>query len=189
LITHLVIVFALTLLCAASPSAAYDTSGLRLIRPTQTRLAANFTVPTLSGGSIRLRDLRDQVVLVEFWATWSISCREQLPALERLYQRYRHRSFAIVGIALDADGAMAVGPMAKQLGLTFPIGLDPKHEVARQYSAHVLPTTVLIDQQQRVVGVAIGHRDWTGRDARETIEALLRPAPVHEPSQRPVSGW
>jgi peroxiredoxin len=185
---RLVIVSALTLLLAASQSAAYDTSGLRLMRPTQIRPAANFTVPTLNGGSIRLADLRNQVVLVEFWATWSIPGREQLPALEQLYQRYKHRSFTIVGIALDVDGAMAVGPMAKQLGLTFPVGLDPKHEVARQYSADVLPTTVLIDQQQNVVGVAIGNRDWTGRDARATIEALLKLAPLHEPSQRPAGG-
>lgn len=94
--------------------------------------------------------------------------------MERLYQRYKDRGFAIVAISIDADGASVVESFVKKLGLTFPIGLDPRMALANEYGVRALPSTTLIDKGQATVAIAIGPRDWDGVPARAVIESLLR---------------
>jgi len=131
---------------SARGSAADGFNELKLMRPRQLAPAKDFSVPGLAGRPIQLRDQVGKVVLLEFWATWSAPCREQLPAIERLHQRYKDRNFTVIGIAIDADGAPAVGPSAKTLGLSFPIGLDSNMTVADLYAVKVLPSTWLLDR-------------------------------------------
>jgi peroxiredoxin len=153
--------------------AADPFADLQLIRPRRATPAQDFTVPALAGRSLRLRDFRGRVVLLNFWATWCPPCKEEMPSMERLYQRYRGRGFAIVAISIDADSS-AVDPFVRKLGLTFPIGLDPRMVVANQYAVRALPSTVLIDRGQNTVAVAVGPRDWDGTPARTVVESLVK---------------
>jgi peroxiredoxin len=97
-----------------------------------------------------------------------------LPALERLHRRYRGRGFTVLAISIDAEGAMAAGPVVKKLGLTFPLGLDSRMAAAELYAVRVLPSTILIDRRQKAVAFAVGARDWEGAAARALIESLLK---------------
>jgi peroxiredoxin len=147
---------------------------LQLIRPRRATPAKDFTVPGLAGRPLSLRDFKGKVVLLNFWATWCPPCKEEMPSMERLYQRYKDRGFAIVAISIDADGASVVESFVKKLGLTFPIGLDPRMALANEYGVRALPSTTLIDKGQATVAIAIGPRDWDGVPARAVIESLLR---------------
>jgi peroxiredoxin len=164
------------LLAAAAPPARAQEAfeRLDLIRPPRPKPAADFTVPGLDGKTVRLQDFRSRVVLLNFWATWCPPCKEEMPSMERLYRRYKARGFVILGISIDADGAAAVAPFVKKLGLTFPIGLDPKMTVANRYGVRALPSTILVDRNQKTVAIAVGPRDWDGAPARAVMEVLLK---------------
>jgi len=147
---------------------------LNILRPGRTTAAADFSVPALAGPALRLSDFKGKVVLLNFWATWCPPCKEEMPSMERLYRRYKDKGFAILAISIDAGGAGPVGPFARKLGLTFPIGLDAKQAVASQYGVPALPASFLIDRAGNTAGVALGPRDWDTRDAHAVVEALLQ---------------
>jgi len=146
---------------------------LKLIKPSQAAPAKDFTVPGLDSRTLRLSHFKGKPLFLNFWATWCLPCKEEMPSMERLYRPYRDRGFTIIGISIDSDIA-AVGPFVKQLGLTFPIGLDPKLVVANAYTVRALPSSFLIDRGAKTVAIALGARDWDSEAARAVTEALLR---------------
>ncbi len=170
------VVWPLFALIVALPQAARGDAfkELDLLRPSRAAAAADFTVPGLTGSPLRLSDLKGTVVFLNFWATWCPPCKEEMPSMERLYRRYKDKGFTILALSIDSGGPAPVAAFAKKLGLTFPIGLDPKTTVANQYSVRGLPATFLIDRRGTIVAVAIGPRDWDGKAAHAAIESLLR---------------
>jgi cytochrome c biogenesis protein CcmG, thiol:disulfide interchange protein DsbE len=135
--------------------------------------APDFTLPTLAGGSVRLSDLRGRVVLLNFWATWCVPCRTEMPAIEELYQRYRDRGLEVLAINLDVLSTASVEAFAKEVGVTFRVALDPSWSTARAYSVIGLPTTYLIDRSGKAVVREVGAREWTDGVSRMAVEGLL----------------
>jgi len=169
-----VILLALGVAPTASVSAADPFAELDLIRPSRPTAAPEFTVPGLTGSPIALRDLRGQVVFLNFWATWCPPCKQEMPSMERLYRRYKDRGFTVLAVSIDTADAATVARFAKKLSLTFPIGLDPKMEVANRYTVRALPSSFLLDRNGTTVAVAMGPREWDGTAARAVIESLLK---------------
>ncbi len=145
------------------------------IQPVAPPVAApDFTLAALDGGEGALSDHRGSWVVLTFWATWCGPCRFEMPTLERLHRGRSERGLAVVGVALDADGA-AVGPFVREHELSFPILLDPAGEVGRGYRAESIPLTYLIDPGGRVVGLSRGARDWWA--LAPTLDRVLELAP------------
>ncbi|MGH2650458.1 MAG: TlpA family protein disulfide reductase [Actinomycetota bacterium] len=142
---------------------------LDLIRAKSPTPAPDFTVPSLTGRPLSLADFRERVVLLNFWATWCPPCREEMPSMERLYQRYKDRGFTILALSIDRNVG-AVPGFVERFRLTFPIGLDPESA----YQMRALPTTVLIDRVGQVTALAVGARDWDSPAAHAVVETLLR---------------
>ena len=94
--------------------------------------------------------------------------------MERLYRRYKDHGFAILALAIDSAGAAPVAPFVKRFGLTFPIGLDAKLEVANRYAVRALPSSFLIDRSGNTVAIALGPRDWDSAPAHSVVVGLLR---------------
>jgi DsbE subfamily thiol:disulfide oxidoreductase len=132
----------------------------------------DFTLPNLGGEKVSLKDFRGKLLLLNFWASWCAPCREEMPAMERLYQKYRDHGFVIVGVNLKDDKKSALS-FVKELKITFPIAFDPKGEVGLIYGAWGLPATYLIDANGIALARAWGPADWYSPGARDLIEALL----------------
>lgn len=147
---------------------------LGLIRPSRVEAARDFAAPTPDGGSLRLADQRGKVILLNFWATWCPPCLQEMPAMERLYRRYRDRGFMVLAASVDAEGDAVVTPFLQQHRLTFPVVLDRDMAVAERYGVRALPSTFLVDRGGNVVAMALGPREWDGRAARVLVESLLR---------------
>src|SRR3954462_4927109 len=99
----------------------------------------------LHGNKAQLKDLRGKVVALNFWATWCVPCRSEMPALEQAQQQYRDRGFVVLGVDFQEGDDEVVG-FLHELGVTFPSAVDKTGEVARQWRATGLPTTFLIDR-------------------------------------------
>ena len=137
----------------------------------------NFTGPVLHSRPLSLTDLRGKVVIVNFWASWCLECRPEMPVLESLHRQLAARGLAIVGINARED-RRAVARYAEELRLTFPLVLDPAGEVNALYGVIGLPTTFVVGRDGRAVAFGVGARDWQSPPARSLLEALLaEPAP------------
>jgi len=169
-----VLVALVAALGAAAPLWAQDPlKALDLIKPARVQPAKDFSVPSPDGKQVKLADYRGKVVFLNFWATWCPPCREEMPAMERLYQLYRDKGLAVVAVSVDAD-AVAVPPFLKKNSLTFPIGYDPKMALADRYGVRALPSSFLIDKKGTLAALAIGPRAWDTKPAHAVIESLLK---------------
>ena len=173
-VASLVLASALISVVAASAFGGDAFTDLDLIRPRQVTPAPDFTVQRLGSGSLSLKELRGSLLLLNFWATWCPPCKEEMPSMERLYRRYKEKGFTIVAISIDTGGTRPIETFVKNHGLTFPIGLDPKLEVANRYTVRALPSTFLIDRNSNTVAAALGPRDWDSKAARAVIETLIK---------------
>jgi peroxiredoxin len=146
---------------------------LDLIVPSPAELARPFTVPGTDGQPLRLAAHRGRVVFLNFWATWCVPCREEMPAMERLYQRFRDRGLVVLAVSVDRTAA-PVGPFVGELRLTYPIGLDPTMALAKEYGVRGLPASFLITRAGRLAARALGPREWDSSAAHAVVETLLR---------------
>jgi peroxiredoxin len=146
---------------------------LDLIKPSRQKVAEDFSLRMPDGGAFRLSDQRGKVVLINFWATWCPPCREEMPAMERLYQQHKDQGLVLVAVSLDADPAV-VPAYLKSSKLTFPVALDPKAEVGNKYGVRALPSSFIVDRHGTLTALALGPRAWDNDASHSLVEALTR---------------
>jgi peroxiredoxin len=138
-------------------------------RPT---MPPDFNGRTADGSDLSLASLKGKVVLLNFWATWCLECRPEMPAFERLHREFSAQGLAVVGINAREETS-TIRAYAKELGLTFPLISDPTGKINSAYGVIGLPTTFLIGRSGRAVALAVGPREWSAKPARALIQALL----------------
>jgi thiol-disulfide isomerase/thioredoxin len=121
----------------------------------------------LDGQSLRIKDLRGRVVLLNFWATWCIPCRNEIPSLSAMQKDLDGRGLSIIGVSYD-DTADLVKDFQKEIPQSYQIVLGGR-DVGSQLPASPLPTSYLIDRQGRIREKMIGER------TREAFEASIKP--------------
>jgi peroxiredoxin len=135
--------------------------------------APDFTLHSMGGSNLRLREQRGQVVMLNFWASWCGPCREEMPLLEHLYEKYHASGFQLLGVNVDEDVRNAAGVSSK-LGLHFPVLLDTEKKVSQLYDLSTMPSTVLIDRDGRVRYIHRGYKDGYEQTYEQQIRELLR---------------
>jgi peroxiredoxin len=135
--------------------------------------APDFTLHSVAGTNLRLTEQRGQVVMLNFWATWCGPCRQEMPQLNRLYEKYRASGFVLFGVNVDEDVRNAAGTSSR-LGLRFPVLLDTDKKVSRLYDLSTMPSTVLIDRDGRVRYIHLGYKDGYEQTYENQIRELLR---------------
>ena len=135
--------------------------------------APDFTLRTMNGPNLRLAEQRGRVVMVNFWATWCGPCRQEMPQLDRLYQKYKSSGFVLLGVNVD-DDARKAGDVAAKLGITFPVLLDTDKAVSKLYDLSTMPSTVIIDRDGKVRylhrGYLAGYEDNYDKQIRELLK-------------------
>ena len=139
-------------------------------QPTSGR-APDFTFTTFDGQTIRLSDLRGQVVVLNFWASWCGPCREEAPALEAVWRDYQDRSVTVLGVAfadLDPDSVAFL----QEFGVTYPNGPDVGTVISKeQYHIKGVPETFIINQNGEVAQFIFSVVDEQA--LRATLDGLL----------------
>ncbi len=122
-----------------------------------------------NGHSARLKELRGQVVILNFWATWCPPCIQEMPSLERLHRAVKDRGVKILAISVDQDGE-AYQRFLHDYGLTFVTSRDPLQKISARYGTFKFPETFIINRQGRVVRKILGPLEW---DQPPVIDFLL----------------
>jgi len=144
--------------------------------PTRTAAPA-FSGSTLEGRPLSIAEHRGKVIVLNFWASWCVECRAEMPALERLQREFAARGFAVVGVNARETKEVAAR-YVRELGLTFPVVLDADGKINVLYGVIGLPATFVVGRDGRAIAFAIGPRDWHGAAGRALMQALLdEPAP------------
>src|SRR5690606_10975724 len=131
--------------------------------------APEYAAAALNGDSAPLADYEGEVVLLNVWATWCIPCREEVPALQRLHERFSEEGLRVVGVSVDAQGeARTVREFANEFSVTYDIWLDPDERVIDDFRVIGVPNTFLIDREGIIRWKHIG-------PVRDDDPALLQP--------------
>lgn len=140
--------------------------------PAGLRQAPPLVGQTLDGRTLTLEQFRGKPVLVTFWATTCPSCIEEMPHLIELYRELNPKGLEIIGVAMSYDPPEQVRAMAQQRQIPYPIVLDSKEHIAREFdNVRLTPTTVLISPDGRILQYQLGLLDMP--KLRKTIEAML----------------
>jgi peroxiredoxin/outer membrane lipoprotein-sorting protein len=132
------------------------------------KAAPELSLPTLTGETVRLADLRGKIVLLEFWATWCEPCRKQMPALAKLYAQTREQGVVLLGVNNDETPQKA-RQFLQESKYEWQSLFDTNVAIAwSRFKVPAIPTMVLIDREGKVVAYEIG--------AAEGAEAAIRSA-------------
>tara|TARA_B100000809_G_scaffold79739_1_gene77883 strand:+ start:2512 stop:3114 length:603 start_codon:yes stop_codon:yes gene_type:complete len=129
-------------------------------------IARDFVVTTFDGEELRLSDLRGQVVMLDFWASWCSPCRQEAPALAAAYLGYKAQGVEFVGVAIWDIEDEAIR-FAGESGATYPMGVDTKGNIAIDYGLTGIPEKYFIDADGKIV------RKFVGPVSEEILESVF----------------
>ena len=110
--------------------------------------APAYATVSLDGDSMSLAQQKGKVVLLNIWATWCHPCRDEIPELRTIHNRYRDRGLELVGVSVDTDGTdETIRTFMKDFEMTFPVWRDPDERISTRFLAVGVPATFLIDKE------------------------------------------
>jgi len=124
--------------------------------PQEGFLAPHFTLDTLSGDIVTLSELHGTPVLINLWASWCGPCRAEMPAMQRIHERYGDQFTILAVNATNQDNPNAAAAFVSEHGLSFPILLDHDGSVSAQYQLRSLPTSFFVNREGIIEEVVIG---------------------------------
>jgi peroxiredoxin len=136
-------------------------------------LAPSFTLPSRSGDTVSLGQLKGKVVMLNFWASWCGPCRQEMPLLEQMHKRYSALGFTLVGVNVDANSKDAEDWLSKT-PVSFPVLFDRESKVSKMYEVSAMPSTVFIDRKGNVRYLHRGYKAGDEGEYLNQIRALLK---------------
>lgn len=133
----------------------------------------DFTLPDLQGRMVQLSTLRGKVVFINVWATWCKPCIDEMPTIQRLYNRLHERGLEVLAVSIDSQGALIVAPFMRDHQLTFRALFDPKSTIQRLYGSTMVPTSFIVDKNGLLVETILGAREWDNSQMLVRFERLL----------------
>lgn len=142
------------------------------VDPTIGNLAPNFSLGTLKGEPLALEDLRGKAVVLNYWVTWCVPCREEMPDIEALYQEYQDEGLVVLSVNGTKQDAMAdIEQFLAEVQVSFPVLLDHSEDVYNSYRILFMPTTFFIDPHGVIQDIVLGSTDAAG--FRTRVEKLV----------------
>ena len=157
----------LGLALAAAPAAA------EVLKPWTGGATPALELSDLRGTKHRLADYRGKVVLVNFWATWCVPCREEMPSIERLRASLEGRPFVVLAVNV-AEPQSRIRKFLEAVPVGFPVLLDQDSQTTRAWQAKLLPATYIVGTDGRIRYRHVGELDWSRPEVRDLILGLAK---------------
>lgn len=154
-----------------SPTDHFKKLGIE--KPEKLLRAPDFTLEDLAGRRPGLRDFRGNVIFLNFWATWCVPCRQEMPTMEKLHRELKRQGLEVVAINVQ-ERKKEVRKFIDELGLTFTVLLDKEGKVSEEYGAWAIPLSYFINRKGEFVGKVSGYRKWDGQEAAAFFRELLQ---------------
>lgn len=155
------------LLALALPAAAQE------LKPSPPVPAPPLELADMQGKKHRLADYRGKVVLVNFWATWCVPCREEMPSIERLRASLEGRPFAVLAVNL-AEPEPQIRKFLDAVPVRFAVLLDRDAKATRVWQAKLLPATYIVGPDGVIRYRHVGELDWSKPEVRRFITGLMK---------------
>ena len=166
-----VILAVLLVLVGPGCSSAKTASAARDGKDKKLKPAPEFVLQDASGKTLKLSDFKGKVVLLDFWATWCMPCKIEIPWFMEFQRKYKDRGFSVIGVSMDESGWEVVKPFIEEMKINYPVVIGTPETAEAYDGVEVLPTTFLIDKQGRIV---TSHMGLVSKDEFEkTIQDLL----------------
>ena len=135
--------------------------------------APDFALKGRDGETLRLSDHRGEVILLNFWASWCGPCRQEMPLLNTINDRYSKLGFSVIGVNVDKDSALA-DKILKDIPVDFPVLYDNESVVSQNYNVSAMPTTVIIDRDGKMRYVHLSYKPGMEREYEQQIKELIK---------------
>ena len=147
--------------------------------------APDFRAKVLSANRYKtMADYKDQVVILNVWATWCGPCQVEIPSLERLYREYGDKGLKLVAVSIDDYVSEdSIRNFARDFGVTFEVLHDSTHSIEREYQVTGYPETFVIGKEGTIRKKWIGPDDWTSQGNRALVAQLLGLEPPRSVAQ------
>jgi peroxiredoxin len=135
-------------------------------------VAPDFTLKSVDGTNTRLKEFRGQVVLINFWASWCGPCRQEMPLLERIDERYKGAGFTVLGVNVEGKPGPAK-EVASKAGVSFPVLVDENQKVSELYDLESMPSSIVVDRDGVVRYVHKGYKPGDETKYLEVVKKLI----------------
>ena len=135
--------------------------------------APDFTLKSLDGKNLKLSEMTGNVVLINFWASWCGPCREEMPLLNALHNKYEPLGFTVLGVNVEEDLKGAKG-FLKNFPVDFPVLLDNTNKVSKQFKVVAMPTTIVVDRDGNMRYLHQGYKSGDEAKYRQMVKTLIR---------------
>jgi peroxiredoxin len=159
-------------LAEGSEEELFSKIGITVIR--DDRKVPDFSLKVLNGKRVGIKQFKGKIVLLNFWAIWCAPCKDEMPGLEVLHRQFRDKNFVLLTISVDYGGVKSVQEFINKHQYTFSVLLDPKCEVFDLFKANGIPTTFLVDKKGKMIGKAMGPRDWKSHEVVSLLNLLIK---------------
>lgn len=136
-------------------------------------IAPDFTLKSNHGDNLRLSEHRGEVILLNFWASWCGPCRQEMPLLNAINERYSKLGFSVIGVSVDKDSSLA-DKLLKDIPVAFPVLYDNLSQVSATYDVSAMPTTVLIDRDGNMRYIHKGYKPGLEQTYEQQIRELVK---------------
>jgi peroxiredoxin len=136
------------------------------------KVAPDITLTALSGESIRIADLKGQVVLLDFWASWCIPCRRSFPEVDALHRELKPKGLTVIAVNVDEQQKNAYTFLEKYPH-TMTVAFDPKGTAAQAFDLQAMPSSMIVDRRGRVRFTHEGYTDKTISQFRSEVLQLI----------------
>lgn len=135
--------------------------------------APDFTLKSTSGSNLRLSEQRGNVVLINFWASWCGPCRQEMPLLNEIHEKYSRLGFTVMGVNVDKNSSQA-DKILKDIPVNFPVLYDPEGDISKLYDVDAMPTTLIVDRNGKMRFLHRGYKPGYEQEYVTQIKQLIR---------------
>lgn len=135
--------------------------------------APDFKLDMRGGKTLALAQLRGQVVMLNFWASWCGPCKQEMPLLEGIHKKFNKMGFTLLGVNVEPDTKDAEGVL-KTIPVSFPVLFDRENRVSKLYNVNGMPSSVIIDRKGNVRYVHRGYKPGDENTYLDHIKTLIK---------------